>query len=79
MANDPNDPFQQQQQEPESQSFNSAALSDATYDPNDQTLEVTFQSGDSYVLQGVDPNVWAQMKAAPSVGKFWNSILKGRF
>jgi hypothetical protein len=61
----------------QSAKLKSSWLADATYDDETQTLTVTTASGTKHAHQ-VPPEIYAQMLAAPSPGKFYNSVLKNR-
>jgi hypothetical protein len=53
----------------------SSWLTDATYDDATQTLTVMTASGTKHEHQ-VPPHVFAELMAAPSPGKFYNSVLR---
>jgi hypothetical protein len=55
----------------------SSWLTDATYDDATQTLTVTTQSGAKHSHQ-VPPHVFTEMLAAPSPGKYYNTVLRQR-
>ncbi len=63
------------------QSFpGSSALSHATYDPDIQTLTVTFKNGSqSYTYPNVPPDVYEQLVSADSPGAFWRGSIKDQF
>lgn len=65
--------------QPESATFPSTVISSATYSARDRWLSVTFTSGNNKTYVGVEPSVWADMQRAPSVGAFFNSVLRGRY
>ncbi len=63
------------------QSFpGSSALSGAQYDPDTQTLTVTFKGGStSYTYPNVPPDVYEQLTTADSPGRFWRESIKDRY
>jgi len=42
-------------------------------------LVVSFTNGTNYKLTGVTQEIFEELKAAPSVGSFFNSRLKGKY
>ncbi len=63
------------------QSFpGSSALASASYDPDTQTLTVTFKGGaQSYTYPNVPADVWEQFVTADSPGRFWRESIKDQF
>ena len=59
----------------QSAKLKSSWLTDATYDDATQTLTVTTQNGTKHEHQ-IPPHVFAEFMAAPSPGKFYNSVLR---
>ncbi len=57
----------------------STALSSAAYDPDTQTLTVTFKGGGSYTYQRVPPDVYEQLTTADSPGRFWRESIKDAY
>lgn len=57
-------------------SFTSEALQGAAYEPETETLTVTFRSGSSYDYEGVPEGIWQQFKEAASAGTFWRNNIK---
>lgn len=47
------------------------------YDAATKVLSVQFRSGGVYTYSGVQKRVFTQMKAASSVGKFFEARIKG--
>lgn len=59
------------------QSFpGSTALTSAQYDPDTQSLTITFKSGQSYTYPNVPRDVWEQLQTADSPGRFWRESIK---
>jgi hypothetical protein len=61
------------------QALNSSALAAASYDDEAKTLELEFTSGRSYLYSQVPPEVFDDLVAAPSAGKFFNDFIKDIF
>ena len=59
--------------------FVSSLVTEATYDPSDQTLDISFIKGESAAYGGITPLMWANMKASPSGGRFYLNEIRGRF
>jgi hypothetical protein len=57
----------------------SSSLLSVGYDPQSRTLEVAFRNSGVYRYVDVPPEVYAQMLAAPSKGRFVNDRVKGRY
>lgn len=49
------------------------------YDEGSQTLEVEFTSGGIYDYAGVPKNVYQRFMAAPSKGRFFDSVVKDKY
>lgn len=49
------------------------------YDAATSTLTVVFRNGGRYEYSGVGAEVVAGLDAAPSVGKYLSSVVKGKF
>ncbi len=66
---------------PQRQSFpGSSALSSAAYDPDTQSLTISFRNGStSYTYPSVPPDVWEQLQSADSPGRFWRDSIKDQF
>ena len=58
--------------------FSSMAQS-VSYDPDTQTMMITFNNGKSYVYANVPEDVAVDVSNAASVGEFINSEIKGRY
>ncbi len=55
--------------------FTSSHLSEASYDPNEEMLEITFKNGQTYAYEDVDEGTWDGLRTASSAGKFfWRNI-----
>lgn len=57
--------------------FDSSQISSGQYSPSKRELRITFNSGSTYRYSDVPPNVWADMKEAPSVGSYFTRAVKG--
>jgi len=60
-------------------SVSSSAIDSIGYDQSSQTLQIEFVGGEVYDYQGVPPDVYKAMMAAPSKGKFFHSRIKSRY
>ena len=60
-------------------SLNSSAISWVDYDPWSRTLEITFQSGRTYTLQGVPEYHYIGLLNASSAGRYFNDHLRGNY
>ena len=59
--------------------FQSTALSSASYDPDSETLDITFTSGRSFTYEGVSQKVFEELRDAPSPGSYFHSEIKDAF
>ncbi len=57
----------------------STAIRAFSYDDVSATLFVTFVSGDLYAYRGVEPEVFAGLKAAPSKGRYVSRRIRDRY
>ena len=57
----------------------SSNLRSIGYDAASQTLEVEFRSHAVYQYYNVPENIWMELEAAPSKGKYYSSQIKDRF
>lgn len=57
-----------------SNEFNSSMLHSASYDDENQELTVVFSNGKSYTYEEVSFNTYADLRDAPSAGKYFNMI-----
>jgi len=57
----------------------SSHLEEATYDPTEQTLEITFKSGDVYVYDNVPPETYSGLTRAGSAGQFFHRQIRDVF
>jgi lysyl-tRNA synthetase, class II len=62
-----------------SRSFSSTAVARASYDTEEQTLEITFTSGRSYTYENVPEGVWEGLCTTRSVGSYYATHIKGRY
>ena len=66
--------------QPVIEEVDSATFSQIGYDPVEQTLTVVFREGGStYVYRGVEPNVYEEFIAAPSLGSFYTSRIRDAY
>jgi hypothetical protein len=64
---------------PISENVDSSAIARIGYDPDDQRLVVTFNSGRSYAYFGVSRQRFTAFEQAESKGRYLNSQIKGRY
>lgn len=64
---------------PKMHSVSSSNVDAVGYDPDGERLYVRFHSGDIYEYHGVPKDVYEDLLAAPSVGRFLNYEIKGRY
>ncbi|MDP9077905.1 MAG: KTSC domain-containing protein [Bacteroidota bacterium] len=57
----------------------SSVVANMDYDEGKATLRITYISGAMYDYLGVPPEVFEEMKAAGSKGKFLNYVIKGKY
>lgn len=57
----------------------SSMITSFGYDPSTSILEIEFTSGVVFQYFDVPENVYHEMRNAGSVGKFFNSDIKGRY
>jgi hypothetical protein len=57
----------------------SEVIKDFRYDEQSRTLFVTFQSGELYCYDGVEPETYAAMKRSISRGRFFMRRIRGRY
>jgi hypothetical protein len=67
------------EKQPEHLDVISTMIDTADYDPNQGTLDISFNNGRTYTLDNVTADVWEAFKQAPSKGRFFNQFLKGQF
>lgn len=60
-------------------SINSSAIASASYDDEDQSLEVTFNSGQTYTFAQVPQDIFEGLVGSPSPGRFYHSVIKGNY
>jgi len=57
----------------------STVVAKMEYDASLQVLIVTYTSGKVYVYKGVPPEVYEEMRASGSKGRFLNYRIKGKY
>lgn len=57
----------------------STVVASMVYNEKRATLRVTYVSGKIYDYKNVPPEVYAEMRSAPSKGKFLNERIKGHY
>lgn len=59
----------------------STAIAKAAFHNNDKVMLIYFTSKPSkgYIFGDVPLSVWKRFKSAPSKGKFYNQVIKGRY
>ncbi len=55
----------------------SSNLAEASYDPEVENLDITFQSGDRYTYFNVPAAVYRSLTLAPSAGQYFHRQIKG--
>lgn len=58
--------------------LNSSAIPYAEYDPETSSMQVTFRSGATYTHENVDQGEFDAFINAPSPGRYWHEVFKGR-
>lgn len=58
---------------------NSSNLSEASYDPDVENLDITFQSGDTYTYFNVPAQTYRSLTLAGSPGEFFYRHIRSRF
>lgn len=61
------------------QPVKSSNLDAVGYDNTTSTLAVKFKNGSEYHYAGVPAELFEQLLAAPSVGSFYGSAIRGKF
>lgn len=59
--------------------LNSSAIRFADYDPETQTLRLSFTGGGSYTFEGVPQDVYDALLASPSPGRYYAQSIKGQY
>ena len=57
----------------------SSALSSMDYDPQSQSLTITFHGGRSYTYANVPQDVADDLQNAPSPGTYWRDSIKDQY
>jgi KTSC domain len=57
----------------------SSAILRVWYEPNDETLFVTFVGGKTYAYDGVPPQLRRELLAAESHGRFFNAHIRDQY
>lgn len=57
----------------------SSQLSYVGYDYTKQDLYVTFSKGDTYIYSNVPQNVYDELLASSSIGKYYLSYIRGHY
>ena len=60
----------------ERQPVKSTNVESIGYDPEEKVLEVKFKSGAIYQYAGVQPEMYADLLAAESVGRFVSQVIR---
>ena len=63
----------------ESVDFSSSNLESGEYDPDEQLLTITFQSGGTYEYTNVPQAIWEGLRKASSPGGYFHRSIKLRF
>lgn len=57
----------------------SSQIKSVGYDAATRTMEVAFQSGDTWAYDNVPTNIYESLIDAESVGKSFHSLVKGKY
>lgn len=57
----------------------SSMLTEASWDPGDQTLSLTFTDGKTFVYSSVPQSTYLGLQRAGSAGQYFHRQIKGRF
>lgn len=64
--------------QPRSARLRSSAISTVLWSPAERTMTVTFVSGHSYTHEDVSEDEYERFIRAPSPGREWHTVFKGR-
>lgn len=64
---------------PLSTTFDSRAITRATYRPDEQVLDIWYKGGDRYSYFGVPLEIYEALRAAVSAGEFVNRFVKPHY
>lgn len=56
----------------------SSNLAEATYDPDVENLDITFQDGSEYVFYNVPVSKYKALTQAPSAGSYFHRHIEGQ-
>lgn len=59
--------------------INSTAIAALSYNESTKVLSVTFQSGQTWVYEGVSRRLRDKVRNAPSVGRAYHQLIRGKF
>jgi hypothetical protein len=59
--------------------IDSSAIASVGYDPEKETLEVEFQSGNVYRYSGVPEEIYDDLLRARSKGRFFGTFIRGQY
>lgn len=57
----------------------SSVVRHARYSPTDRKLTITLVGGNTYSYTSVEPSVWLGLYRAPSRGRFFARVIKGKY
>ncbi|WP_363317689.1 KTSC domain-containing protein [uncultured Erythrobacter sp.] len=60
-------------------SFNSSAITSASYDPDSGGLRIVFTSGRGYDFCRVPVSVWNGLCGASSTGAYYNDVIRDNY
>lgn len=59
--------------------LNSSMSSRIAYDDEEEVLSIWFRESGRYCYYGVSRSVYDGLRAAPSAGRYFNGLIKGRY
>lgn len=62
-----------------SMKVSSTNISDINYDPQSETMSITFNNGSAYNYLSVPEGVYMRLMSAPSKGEYFAQYIRGRF
>jgi hypothetical protein len=57
----------------------SSMIASVEYDPSNHVLTIQFRKGRTYQYQDVEPEVYAELVQAPSIGRYFLEHIRGKY